>query len=170
MAERMTEWKDGKQPALPVAGSTKIELGKMVGFNSTGYAVEGADTAGIKIEGVACETVDNSAGSDGDEHVLVRRGKVFKLKNSTTNAVDAADVGTLVFVEDDETVADAPGTNGVVAGRCVEVAADGVWVEIPAQPQIAAQAASTAADVATLKTDFNSLVTKLKAAGVMASA
>jgi hypothetical protein len=45
-----------------------------------------------------------------------------------------------------------------------------VWIEIPAAPQVATQAASSAADVATLKTDFNALLTKLKAGGVMASA
>ena len=160
----------GQLVALKVAASTKIEAGKMVGVNSAGYAVEAADTAGIKVLGVADETADNSSGSNGDKRVLIRVGKLFKLKNSSTNAVDVADAGTLVFVEDDETVADAAGTNGVVAGRCVEVAADGVWVEIPAAPQVAAQAASTAADVAAIKTDFNALLTKLKAAGVMASA
>jgi hypothetical protein len=35
---------------------------------------------------------------------------------------------------------------------------------------VATQAASTAADVATIKTDFNALLTKLKAAGIMFSA
>lgn len=170
MAERKTEWKDGQLVGLPVAASTKIETGKMVGINSSGYAVEAADASGIKVLGVAEETVDNSSGSNGDLVVRIRTHKVFKFKNSGTNAVDAADAGTLVFVEDDETVADAAGTNGVVAGRCIEVASDGVWVEIPAAPQVAAQAASTAADVATIKTDFNALLTKLKAAGVMASA
>jgi hypothetical protein len=170
MAERKTEWKDGQLVPVAVAASTKIEAGKMVGINSAGYAVEAADTAGIKVLGVAEETVDNSSGSNGDLVVRIRTNKVFKFKNSATNAVDVADVGTLVFVEDDETVADVTGTNGLVAGRCIEVAADGVWVEIPAAPQVAAQAASAATDVAGLKTDFNALLTKLKAAGVMASA
>ena len=36
--------------------------------------------------------------------------------------------------------------------------------------QMPVQAASVAADVATLKTDFNALLTKLKNAGLMASA
>lgn len=36
--------------------------------------------------------------------------------------------------------------------------------------QMPVQAASVAADVATLVTDFNALLTKLKAAGLMASA
>lgn len=170
MAERNTQWRDGAMPDLPVAATTKIEAGKMVGINSSGYAVEAADTAGIKVLGVADHTVDNSSGSNGDKRVRVRTGKQFLLKNSATNAVDVADAGTYVFVEDDETVADAAGTNGVVAGRCIEVVSAGVWVEMPVAPQVATQAASVAADVATIKTDFNALLTKLKAAGIMASA
>jgi hypothetical protein len=170
MAERKIEWKDGQLIGLLVAASTKIEAGKMVGVNSAGYAVEAADTSGIKVLGVAEETKDNSSGSNGDLTVRIRSHKIFKFKNSGSNAVDVADAGTLVFVEDDETVADAAGTNGVVAGRCIEVATDGVWVEIPAAPQVAAQAASTAEDVAGVVTDLNALITKLKAAGIMASA
>jgi hypothetical protein len=170
MGERNTQWRDGLLPTLPVAASTKIEAGKMVGVNSSGYAVEAADTSGIKVLGVADHTVDNSSGSNGALSVRVRRGKQFLLKNSATNAVDVADAGTYVFVEDDETVADAAGTNGVIAGSCIEVVSDGVWVEIPPAPQVAAQAASTATDVTGLKTDFNALLSKLKAAGIMASA
>jgi hypothetical protein len=170
MAERNTPFKDGELLPVPVAASTKIEAGKMVGANSSGYAVEGADTAGIRILGVADETVDNSTGSNGDKTVKVRKGKVFKLDNSATNAVDVADVGSNVFVEDDETVADVTGTNGIVAGRCMAVDSDGVWVEIPAPAVSASQAASTAESVAALVTDFNALLTKLKAAGLMASA
>jgi hypothetical protein len=170
MAERMTEWKGGQLVALKVAASTKIEAGKMVGVNSAGYAVEAADASGIKVLGVADETADNSSGSNGAITVRILTGKIFKMDNSSTNAVDVADAGTLVFVEDDETVADAAGTNGVVAGRCIEVASDGVWVQIPASPQVAAQAASTAEDVAGVVTSLNALITKLKAAGIMASA
>jgi hypothetical protein len=170
MAERNTQWKVGQLLALKVAASTKIEAGKMVGLNSDGYLVEAADAAGIKVLGVADETVDNTSGADGAMVCRVRKGVLFLMKNSATNAVDVADTGSLVFVQDDETVADALGTNGVVAGRCVEVATEGVWVEIPAAPQVATQAASTAADVATIKTDFNALLTKLKAAGIMANA
>lgn len=40
MAERNTQWRDGAMPDLPVAATTKIEAGKMVGINSSGYAVE----------------------------------------------------------------------------------------------------------------------------------
>ena len=171
MADRNTERKAGLLLSLLVAASTLIEAGKMVGVNAAGYAVEGADAASIRILGVADEAVDNSSGADGDLKVRIYSGPVFKLNNSATNAVDVADHGQLCFVEDDETVADAAGTKGIIAGRVVEVASDGVWVQIPAgMPQLAAQAASVAVDVAVMKTDFNALLTKLKAAGFMFTA
>lgn len=171
MGDRMTERKAGMLLSLLVAASTLIEAGKMVGENSSGYLVEGADTAAIKIVGVSDERVDNSTGADGAARCRVYKGQLFKFDNSATNAVDVADAGNLVFVEDDETVADAVGTNGIVAGRCVEVVSDGVWVEIPAgMPQLATQAVSTAADVATIKTDFNTLLANLKATGLMRNA
>jgi len=171
MSDRMTERKQGMLVARLVAASTLIEGGKMVAINGDGYAVEAADAAGLRVVGVADQRVDNSSGADGALRVGVYEGQLFKLKNSATNAVDVADQGALVFVENDETVADAAGSKGIVAGRCVEVVSDGVWVQIPAgMPQIATQAASTAEDVATIKTDFNALLTKLKASGLMFTA
>lgn len=175
MSERRTERREGVLIDLPVAAGTKIEAGLMVGVNSAGYAVKAADAAGIKVVGVADHTVDNSNGANGAERVRIYRGQVFKFDNSATNAVDVNDAGTLIFVEDAQTVTDVAGTNGIVAGLCVEVAADGVWVEIPSPlqmpwPQAAVQAASIADDVAGVVADFNALLVKLKAAGLMASA
>ena len=52
----------------------------------------------------------------------------------------------------------------------VEVAVDGEGkLYVPAAPQAEAQADSTASDAETLKTDLNSLLAKLKAAGLMKS-
>lgn len=131
MAERNTPYKDGELVGFKVAASTKIEAGKMVSVNSGGYAIEAADTASTIVVGVADETKDNSAGSNGDLTVLVRRGKVFKLKNSGATALTQAAVGSNVYVQDDETVAPASvPTNDIVAGKCLAVDSDGVWVLI----------------------------------------
>lgn len=171
MADRMTERKTGLLIALAMAASTLIEGGKMVGVNGDGLAVEASDAASIRVLGVADGRADNSNGAASALRVPVYSGGMFKFNNSATNAVDQADAGQLCFVEDDQTVADSPGTKGVVAGRVVEVATDGVWVQIPAgMPQVAPQADSVAADVATIKTDFNALLAKLKAAGIMFTA
>ncbi len=171
MADRMTERKQGLLLSLMVAASTLIEGGKLVGINAAGYAVEGSDGTAVKIIGIANERVDNSAGADGAKRVRVYSGQLFKLDNSADNAVDIADIGTLVFVEDDETVADVVGTNGIAAGLCVDVVSDGVWVMIPAgMPQVPAQADSVAADTAAVVVDLNALLAKLRAAGVMRNA
>lgn len=131
MAERNTQLKDGELVPLKVAASTTIEAGKMVAVNSAGYAVEASDAAGIIVMGIADETVDNSAGANGAKTVKVRRKKSFKLDNSGTAAVTQASVGSNVYVEDDETVAIASGpTNDIVAGVCMGVDTDGVWVAI----------------------------------------
>lgn len=171
MSDRMTERKGLLLPSLLMAATTTIEAGKMVAINGSGYAVEGADASGLVVIGVADEQVDNSAGADGAKRIRVYVGGMFKFNNSANNAVDVADAGRLCFVEDDETVADAAGTNGIVAGRVVEVASDGVWVQVPAGvPQVAAQADTTAADLAALKVDFNALLAKFRAAGIMFTA
>lgn len=130
MADRKTPMKDGELIPLPVAASTLIEAGKMVAANATGYAVEAADAASYKVMGRAEEAVDNSSGADGDLNVLVRRKKAFKYKNSGSNAVTEAHIGTDIYVEDDETVSSSGGTNSIVAGKCLGVESDGVWVEI----------------------------------------
>ena len=135
MAERNTELRGRDLINPPVAAATKIEAGKLVCANATGYAVEGSTAATLTALGRAEETIDNSAGANGALKVQVRRG-VFKFNNSATNAVTQASLGKTVFVEDDETVAkdngaagEAPATKSA-AGKCIELEADGVWVEI----------------------------------------
>lgn len=131
MAERETQRKDGEFISLKVAASTKIELGKIVAVNASGYAIEASDAASIIVMGIADETIDNSEGSDGDLRVRVRRRASFKLANSGTTAITIAAVGSNVCVEDDETVTTAAGaTNDIVVGECVDVESDGVWVYI----------------------------------------
>lgn len=131
MSERNTPYKDGLLIALLIAAATKIEAGKMVAVGADGYAVEASDAASTIVVGVAQETIDNTDGSDGDLSVLVRRGVLFKLKNSATAVVTQASVGSSVYVEDSATVAVASGpTNDIAAGKCFGVEADGVWVLI----------------------------------------
>lgn len=129
-ADRKTPMRDGEIIELSVAGSTTIYAGGMVAKNSSGYAVPAADAANLVVMGRAEEYVDNSNGSNGDATVLVRRRKAFKFKNSSSHAVTIAHIGGNVYVEDDETVASSGGSNNIVAGKCIGVDSDGVWVEI----------------------------------------
>jgi len=129
-ADRKTPMRDGESIGLQVAASTKIYAGGMVAKNASGYAVPAADAANLVVMGRAEEYVDNSSGANGDETVIVRRKRAFKFKNSAANAVTIAHLGGNVYVEDDETVASSGGSNNIVAGKCIGVESDGVWVEI----------------------------------------
>lgn len=129
MADRNTPYKDGELVSFLVATGTTIEAGKMVSVNSSGYAIPAADTASTIVVGVAQETVVN-AGANGAAGVTVRRGKAFKMANGTT-AVTQAGVGGNVVVQDAATVTTAAAaTNDIVAGKCLGVESDGVWVFI----------------------------------------
>ena len=130
MADRNTPWKDGEIIVLPVAGSTTIEAGHMVAVNASGYAVPAADTAGLTVIGMADEAVDNSGGAAGDLHINVRRKKVFGFENDSASPVETAALGKDVYVKDSITVSSSGGTNSIVAGKCVGLEDDLVFVEI----------------------------------------
>jgi len=130
MADRDTARKDGITLGIKVAAATSIDAGKLVAINATGFGVPASDAAGLKVVGVAQETIDNSAGGNGDKSVLIMRKKAFHLANAATNAVAAAHIMTNVYVKDTATVSSNGGTNSIVAGLCIEVDGAGVWVEI----------------------------------------
>lgn len=129
MPDRNTPYKDGELVSIPVATNTTIEAGKMVSVNSGGFAIPAADAASTIVVGVAQERVVN-AGANGAVGVMVRRGKAFKFKNGTT-AITQAGVGGNVVVQDAETLTTAAAaTHDIVAGKCLGVESDGVWVFI----------------------------------------
>ncbi len=116
MTDRKQSWQQGLDISYPVAAGVIIEMGKMVCANASGYAVPAADTAGLKLLGVAQETVDNSAGANDDLNVVVRRKGVFDF---AATSISQAMVGKQMFVKDAETV-DESSTNLVPAGELVE--------------------------------------------------
>lgn len=171
-ADRHTPMREGTFVEPDVAASTMIYAGAMVALDASGNAVPASDAAGLVVIGRAEDLVDNSAGDAGDLTVRVRIG-VFGFAASGTNAPAAANVGDLVYVEDDQTVSTDGGTNSIVAGKLVDVDSDYCWVDTGAfgVARIAAnQADSTAEDVAGVVSDFNDLLAALQTAGLMASA
>jgi len=165
-ADRDTQRRDGEQRIIPVASGVKIFAGSMVCYNATGYAAPAADTANFKFAGFAEEYVDNSGGSDGDVNVRVRRG-VFEV---VTSGAAITDIGKPVFASDDQTVAMSGTSNGVFVGRIFAfVSATSVYVDTREMRACLEQADSTASDVAGLKSDFNDLLAKLRAAHLMAA-
>lgn len=132
MAEQKIEMRDGEILSVTqTIGSTgDIEIGHMVAVlngNNTSARLA-ADTANHTVIGVAEAT---QAGSVSGALVAmeVRRKKVFKMKNSTTNPI--VTMFGDAYVEDSETVCVIAGaTNNIIAGTVIDYDADNVWVEI----------------------------------------
>lgn len=128
--DRNTPFKDGETLPVPVAAATKIFAGALVVANAAGFAAPGSVATTLTYLGRAEETVDNTAGANGDKSIVVRRKKAFKFKNHAADALVQADLGKTVYIVDDETVAKTNGGNTRSAGgKLVQLEADGVWVE-----------------------------------------
>jgi hypothetical protein len=114
-ADNKLEYTEGAELGIPVINADSIYGGALVCVNAAGYAVPGADTAGLIFMGVATDRADNSAGAIGAIKVPVRRRGLIKMKLAT--AITIANVGDNVFLVDDESV-DLAGnvTNDIFCG------------------------------------------------------
>jgi hypothetical protein len=129
--DRDTPVRDGVLLSFGVAAAKKIYAGSLVVLNSSGYAEPGTTATGKIAVGCADEQIDNSAGDNGDLNVSVRRG-VFRFGNSAdADLITIAEIGEACFVVDDQTVAKTNGgSTRSIAGKVMDVDADGVWVEV----------------------------------------
>lgn len=152
--------RQGKQNQFAVAAATRLYQGCFGALDGNNQLVLATDAAARRVVGLIAAEVDNSAGAAADLYANVERG-LFKVANSGTNAVTDAHIGLACFIEDNETVASAAGTNAVVAGIVDKVDADGVWVWVglpfaPAGPSTVTltstngTAAAASADLAAL--------------------
>ena len=115
---------------LLVADNVHIFKGAIVGL-AGGYAAP-AGAATTKVAGVAESEADNTQPGHvvGGQHVRVRQG-TFKVANSAAaDALAIADVGSLCYAADDQTVAKTAGANLPVAGTVIQIDPDGVWVQM----------------------------------------
>lgn len=121
---------EGRQYNPPVKGATTIHQGALVVMDS-GLAVPGRTATGLIALGIAQVSVANT-GADGAKKVPVERG-TFKFANLGADAVTAADIGKDCYIVDDQTVAKTSATNTrSIAGKVIEVDADGVFVRVGA--------------------------------------
>ncbi|SDA39196.1 hypothetical protein [Mesorhizobium qingshengii] len=127
---RNTLERSGDITEPPVKGATKIFAGGLVAINASGLAVPMATVTTLVGLGRAEQTVDNSAGADGDKNVRVGRG-IYKFANSSAgDLITRSDIGATCYGVDDQTVAKTNGTNTrSPAGKIHDVDADGVWVK-----------------------------------------
>ncbi|KAB7624328.1 hypothetical protein [Alkalilimnicola sp. S0819] len=129
-ADRHTPYMNGELVSMALAAGAEVFAGALVVANATGYVAPGSTATGLTYLGRAEEHVDNSAGADGDEQVLVRRRQAFRFSNSDSDPVGQSLLGKRCYIVDDETVAGTDGTGTrSEAGVVIGVDDDGVWVE-----------------------------------------
>lgn len=127
-----------------IASGATITPRDIVALNGDGKAVCAADTAGLKVIGIAARVE-----ADGVE---VESG-IFSFANDTTNAVARTARGAACYIKDKGTVA-SQGTNSIAAGIVIDVHDGEVYVDMTpaalaaAAAQIAAVAAAAAAAAA----------------------
>lgn len=127
--DRNTPRLQGDDRAGAAGAATLIYAGAIVMRNAAGFLVKGAVAIGCIGVGRAEERVDNTAGANGALPVRYRPG-VYRFANSAAgDAIAAADIGSVCFIVDDQTVAKTDGTGARSPAGCVEaVDANGVWV------------------------------------------
>lgn len=109
---------------IPMKGTTKIEKGHVVSVVG-GYAKipAAADAATGHVAGIADETVDNTAGADGDLDILVRGGGIHNFAASGANVPTAANLDKTLYFESGNVVGTDSGS-GVPGGRMMKYDAD----------------------------------------------
>lgn len=90
---------------LKIKAAAKIFKGSLVATDATGFAIAGAglSATGLKIWGIAENSLDNTTGASGALTVNVRHG-IFPFNNLGGDPVAQADIGAGVFADDDNTI------------------------------------------------------------------
>ncbi|ANK79394.1 MAG: hypothetical protein TEF_00270 [Rhizobiales bacterium NRL2] len=156
-ADRNTPLIDGVFAQYNMLAATLIHAGSLVMMDANGRAQPGATATAKVAIGRAEERVDNSAGANDALTVRVRAG-VFRWANSEGgDAIAKADIGSVCWIVDDQTVAKISDTGArSPAGVIRDVDAQGVWVEtgpqVLASPDGGLVAANNLSDVAAAAT------------------
>jgi len=119
----------GKIRSFDVTANDTIYKGSLVSIDTDGFALPSTDTAAYRFVGIAVEQADNTGGSDGDIEVKVYTEGCFKL---TGVSLAQANVGTILYVNDDNSVEDGTGAaQDCAVGMLVKyISATSGWVEI----------------------------------------
>jgi len=131
----VTEARCGTLMSVPLAALALILQGTFAVVDANGYAISSADVGGA--DQTCLGIWDNSAentGAAGDVVACVRRKQQFLVRNSVTDPVAQADLGAVVYVEDNQTIAKTDGAaSRSVAGYFMGFDLqypEFVWVEI----------------------------------------
>jgi len=95
-----------------------IYKGAIVKINAAGFLAPMAAEVGALMGGVAYEKKDNSGGSAGDLNCKALREGVFEF---VAVGLVQADLGSIAYASDDQTVSKTQASNEVAVGKIVEV-------------------------------------------------
>lgn len=142
--------------SFKLKASTLILQGALVATEfSSGYLVNAANTAGLKVAGISQGHYDNSSGANGAIGGDVTIGDLAKLSAS---GADQTWVNKIVYVVDNDTVALVDPGNGVKAGVCLIVDnATCVWVWVGVEKALPGEIKSLSVyipDVSTASTKY----------------
>lgn len=132
----VTEFRDGELIPVPLKADAIVLQGTFALVDATGFAISSTTAvAGTqKCLGVWDNSADNTDGEDADRIACVRRNKQFLFANLATDAVTQADIGSTVYVADNQTIAKSSDTDArPVAGKFMGFDTqytEYVWVEI----------------------------------------
>lgn len=148
-----------------LVASAIVYAGTLGALDAAGAVVPASNTAGLQVAG-RVETLPLKDTFAIGDTVLLKRG-VFALSNSAVNALTIANIGDIVYVEDDNTVA-STSTNLVKAGKLVGLDENGAWVDTRVLPQPVPVTAVTVAtangsDAGTTQALANALKTAVNA-------
>ena len=116
-----TRERDGKTRHTLVAANTKIHAGGMVAKNAAGFAVPVTAAANLVGLGRAEESIDNTGGAAGAQSVRSTRGTFNYANSAGADELTHADIGSLVYGVDDQTVAKTDDGGKPMAGRLLFV-------------------------------------------------
>lgn len=127
--ERNTPTRDGRNYSDPVAAGAKLLGGTIACLDAAGNATPGVTALNLKAIGRVRITADNTGGAAAAINVETEPGR-FRFANSAAgDLITKADMQADCFIVDNQTVAK---TNGggtrSIAGKIVDVDAQGVWV------------------------------------------
>lgn len=124
-ADRNTQLRDGALYEFPCAAAKQFYTGAGIVLDTAGNAEPATVASGKQTVG-RCESAAFLSTSAAAETVKVRAG-TFKWANSAVNTLTKANIGDIVYWEDDQTVGSLA-TGMSAAGRMVDIETDGVWV------------------------------------------
>lgn len=123
---------------IPVKAGTELVEAAMAAIDADGYAVPASAVAGQRVAGCVQRYCDNRNGADGGRDVSVKRG-TFVWDNDGT--VKKTDILKTCYVKDERTVT-ITAEGSCAAGIILEVAEDGVTVDMMQALPVAENAAA----------------------------